>query len=91
MISEFFYDLPKVFQTVGVLFIGLYLVIKSTINMIEKKRLNLFLPFFLIGFALCICAGFIFYDFYDLSSDTFFIVKIPSMLLLFHLLRRKIR
>jgi len=55
--------------------LGIALIITTTaaLNMVEKKRLSLFMPFFMWGLGLCLTAGFMFYDFFGIAVDVFYV------------------
>ena len=47
------------------LFFSIIILWKTTLIMIEKKKILFFMGFFIFGFALCCYAGFYFYEAYD--------------------------
>jgi len=69
-----------------VLIISLYITTKSAINMIEKKRIKIFIPFFILGIALCLSTGLIFYGFYGVASDIYLVIKFVLIVGLFFIL-----
>ena len=88
-------DLQFLFKTshhivsvIVVLIISLFITIKSALNMIEKKRIKIFIPFFILGMALCLSSGLILYDFYGLASDIYLIIKFVLIDGLFFILWR---
>jgi len=44
----------------------------AALNMVKKKRLNVFLPFFILGLGVCLTAAFMFYDFFGVAVDVFY-------------------
>lgn len=70
------------------LIIAILLLTKASLNMIEKKRIDIFMPFFILGFGVCLGAGFILYDFYGITSDIFLISKFVLMVGIFFILWR---
>jgi len=72
----------------GVLIVALVLTTKSVLNMLEKRKMSTFIPFFVIGFFLCLVSGFLFYNFFDLALDIFLIVKFLSVMGMFFVLWR---
>lgn len=56
------------------LIFSLVIMMIVSFNMIISKRLVLFFPFFVFGLGLCFSSGFIFYDFYGIARDIFYIV-----------------
>lgn len=72
----------------GVLIVALILTTKSVLNMLEKRRMSVFTPFFFIGLLLCLVSGFLFYNFFDLALDIFLIVKFVSIIGMFFVLWR---
>jgi len=88
-------DLQFLFKTshnlisiIVVLIISLYIISKSALNMIEKKRMNIFIPFFVLGMGLCFGVGFMLYNFYDTASDIYLITRFVSIIGLFFMLWR---
>lgn len=86
-------DLQFLFKTshhiisvIIVLIISLYIATKSAINMVEKKRIKIFIPFFIFGVGLCLSAGLILHDFYGLASDIYLVIKFVLIVGLFFIL-----
>ena len=53
------------------LVISLIIATTAALNMIEKKRMSLFMPFFIFGLGICLTAAFMFYDFFGVAVDVF--------------------
>ncbi len=47
------------------IFFSIIIIWKTTLAMIEKKKILFFMPFFIFGLALSFYAGFYFYAIYD--------------------------
>jgi hypothetical protein len=62
------------------LIVSLIIIIQNSINMIEKKTIGVFMPFWILGFGLCLSAGFIFANFYDIAIDIFLVFKFVASL-----------
>lgn len=65
--------------------LGIALIIATTaaLNMIEKKRMNLFIPFFVFGIGTCLLAGFMFYDFFGVAVDVFYVFSFVVVVWIF--------
>jgi len=57
------------------LIFALFILTKSALNIVMKKRISVFRPFFVFGLGLCFVSGFIFYDFYGVAIDVYTIMK----------------
>jgi len=77
-----------IISVIVVLIISLYIIIKVVLDMIEKKKINIFIPFFVLGMGLCFGAGFMLYSFYDIASDIYLITRFVSIIGLFFILWR---
>ncbi len=63
---------------------------RTTLAMIEKKKILFFMPFFLFGLALCFYAGFYFYAVYDKIFWLFYeLLLLTAITWIFINLRRK--
>ena len=60
----------------------------AALNMVKKKRLNVFLPFFILGLGVCLTAAFMFYDFFGVAVDVFYIFSFVSVVGMFFILWR---
>lgn len=70
------------------LVVALYILIKVSVAMIFKKSIDVFMPFFLMGISLCLSAGFIFYDFYDITTGVYLSTKFVLVLGTFYVIWR---
>ena len=68
--------------------LGVALIITTTaaLNMIEKKRMSLFMPFFIFGLGICLTAGFMFYDFFGIAVDVFYTISFVSVVGMFFII-----
>lgn len=57
------------------LIISLIILTTAAINMVEKKRFSLFMPFFIWGLGICLLTGFMFYDFFGVAVDVFYTIS----------------
>ena len=57
------------------LVISLIIATTAALNMIEKKRMSLFMPFFIFGLGICLTAAFMFYDFFGVAVDVFYTIS----------------
>jgi len=73
------------------LVISLIIIIQSSLNMLEKRNIGVFMPFWILGFGLCLSAGFIFSDFYGVAIDVFLIFKLIACFGMFFLIWRVMR
>jgi hypothetical protein len=53
--------------------LGLAIIVatNAALKMVEKKKINIFIPFFVLGLGLCLTAGFMFYEFFGVALDIF--------------------
>ena len=53
--------------------LGLAIIIatNAALKMVEKKKINIFIPFFVLGLGLSLTAGFMFYEFFGVALDIF--------------------
>jgi len=70
--------------------LGVSLIITTTaaLNMIDKKRINIFIPFFIFGLGVCLLAGFMFYDFFGVAVDVFYTISLVSVVGMFFIIWR---
>ena len=62
---------------------------RTTLAMIEKKKISFFIPFFIFGLSLCFYAGFYFYAVYDKIFWLFYeLLLLVALALIFIVLRR---
>ena len=93
--SEFSSKLESyaVAKTVSILSIPLSLAVSliitttAALNMVEKKRMSLFIPFIVLGLGICLSIAFIFYDFFGVATDIFYIIIFVSVFGMFLVLR----
>ena len=57
------------------LIVSLIIATSAALNMIEKKRMSLFMPFFIFGLGICLTAAFMFYDFFGIAVDVFYTIS----------------
>ena len=57
------------------LIVALIITTTATLNMLEKKRINIFFPFFILGLGVCLTAAFMFYDFFGIAIDVFYTIN----------------
>jgi len=77
-------------QTCIILIVALILLTRASLDMIMKKRIPLFIPFFALGIALCLSAGLMFYGFFGVAVDVYLTIKLVSIAGIFYILWRKI-
>ena len=70
------------------LIVALFILTRTILNMVIKKRIGVFRPFFVLGLGLCLVSGFIFYGFYGIATDVYVILKFIVVLGLFCVLIR---
>ena len=70
------------------LIVALFILTRTILNMVMKKRIGVFRPFFVFGLGLCLVAGFMFYDFYGVATDVYVILKFIVVLGIFCVLIR---
>ncbi len=76
-------------EIIAHLFFAFVLIIKSSLNMIEKKRIFTFLPFFILGLSFCFSAGFMLYGFYERAHDINLALKLVTVLTAFFIIWRQ--
>ena len=65
---------------------SIFLIWKSSITMIEKKKIFIFLPWFFAGFFYCFLAGFLVEGLNHFASDFGIVVKLFTYSLLLYIL-----
>ena len=70
------------------LIVALFILTRAILNMVMKKRIGVFRPFFVFGLGLCLVSGFMFYGFYGVATDVYVILKFIVVLGLFCVLIR---
>lgn len=78
----------NVYQILITLVISLIIMTTASLNMIKKKRFDIFLPFFMFGLGLCLTAAFMFYDFFGVAVDVFYIISFVSVFGMFFIIWR---
>jgi len=78
-----------VYQISIALVISLIITTTSALNMVEKKRINVFLPFFIFGLGVCLTAAFMFYDFFGVAVDVFYAMSFVAVVGMFFILWRQ--
>ncbi len=78
----------SVYQIAIALGVSLIIATTAALNMIEKKRLDIFIPFFIVGLGVCLTAAFMFYDFFGIAVDVFYVMAfVASVGIFFNLWR----
>ena len=77
----------NIYQILMALVVALIIMTIAALNMIEKKRINIFLPFFILGLGVCLTAGFMFYDFFGVAVDVFYIFIFVSAVGIFFIIK----
>lgn len=77
----------SIYQISLALVVALIIMTIAALNMIEKKRINIFLPFFILGLGICLTAGFMFYDFFCIAIDVFYIFIFVSAVEIFFVIK----
>lgn len=75
------------YQILMTLVISLIIMTTAALNMIEKKRINVFFPFFVFGLGMCLTAGFMFYGFFGVAIDVFYIFVFVSAVAIFFIIK----
>jgi len=70
------------------LIVSLIITTTVALNMVEKKRINVFAPFFIFGLGLCLTAAFMFYDFFGVAVDVFYVISFVSCVGMFFVIWR---
>lgn len=81
----------NIYQISMILVISLIIIMTTTLNMVEKKRFSLFMPFFIFGLGLCLTSAFMFYDFYGVSMDVFYVFSFVIISEIFFKLWRRVK
>lgn len=68
--------------------IALMITTMSALNMINKKRLGIFIPFFILGGGTCFLSGFMFYGFFGVAVDVFYTFCFVSVVGIFLVILR---
>jgi len=76
-----------IYEILIVLVVALIITMTAALNMIEKKRINIFLPFFILGLGVCLSAGFMFYNFFGIAIDVFYIFSFVSAVGIFFIIK----
>ena len=78
----------SIYQISIALIFSLIITTTAAINMIEKKRSSLFMPFFIFGLGLCLTAAFMFYDFFGVAVDVFYTINFVVVVGMFFIIWR---
>jgi len=89
MVNGLFQMSSSIYNILIASVVSLFIIIKSALIMIEKKRLSTFMPFFIMGLGLCLTAGFIFYNFFGIATDVFFVFNFVSIIGIFFIIWRE--
>lgn len=81
----------NIYQISITLIISLIITTTAVLNMVKKKRLSLFLPFFVFGLGLCLASAFMFYGFYGVSMDVFYVFSFVIIVGIFFKLWRQVK
>ncbi len=81
----------NIYQISITLIISLIITTTVVLNMVKKKRLSLFMPFFIFGLGLCLASAFMFYGFYGVSMDVFYVFNFVIIAGIFFKLRGKVK
>jgi len=73
------------------LIISIFIMVQSSLVMIEKQRIFTFIPFFMMGLGLCLTAGLMFYNFFGIAVDFFYIFNFVSIIGIFFIIWRATR
>lgn len=68
------------------LVIALAMIVMSSLMMIEKKRMYLFMPFFALGLIFCLSSALSFYGFFGLATDVLTFQLLIFVVWIFYLL-----
>ena len=91
MVKELIQIGSSIFHILIILIIALFIIVRSALAMIEKKRLFLFTPFFILGLGLCLTAGFMFYGFFGVAVDVFYAFNFVAAIGIFFIIWRATR
>lgn len=81
-------NLTNFLNSITILILSLVLLTKVSLNMIERKRICIFLPFFALGLGICLNAGFMFYGFYGIGEDVLILSKFIAALWIYYIVFR---
>lgn len=81
----------SIYQILIILVVSLIIATTAALNMVKKKRINIFLPFFILGLGICLTVGFMFYGFFGVAVDVFYVFSFVSIVGLFFILWRAIK
>ena len=82
---------PNIYQISIALIASLIVITITALNIIKEKRINIFTRFFIFGVGVCLFAGFMFYGFFGVATDVFYIFSLVSVIGMFFILRGAIR
>ena len=71
-----------------VLIIAIIILLRVSFNMIEKRRIKVFMPFFILGLSLCFVSGFMFYGFFGIAIYFFLVAKFLASFAIFFIIWR---
>lgn len=91
MVSGLFQMDSSIYKISIALIIALFILVRSALIMIEKKRFSTFVPFFTMGLGLCLIAGFVFYGFFGIAVDVFYAFNFISIIGIFFIIWRATR
>jgi len=91
MVSGLFQMDSSIYKLSIALIIALFILVRSALIMIEKKRFSTFVPFFTMGLGLCLTAGFVFYGFFGIAVDIFYTFNFISIIGIFFIIWRATR
>ena len=75
-----------IYQISIALAVALIITTTAVLNMLEKKRINIFFPFFIFGLGVCLTAAFMFYDFFGVAVDVFYTVSFVACVGIFFII-----
>ena len=81
-----FQTFPSIYLISITLVAALILTTVAALRMIEKKRINVFLPFFTLGVGACLFSGFLLSDFFGIAADVFYVFSFISVVGIFFVL-----
>ncbi len=84
---DFFQLSSSIYPIVATLGIALIIITITALNMIEKKRISVFLPFFIFGLGVCLTAGFMIHDFFGVAVDVLYVFSFVSAGVMFVVIR----
>ena len=86
--SSSIYGDSGIIPLVIALIVSLIIATTAGLNMIERKRMSLFMPFFIFGLGICLTAAFMFYDFFGIAVDVFYTISFVSVVGMFFIIWR---